>query len=179
VQLSRQDGGSFAWHALEGLRASDDMARVIDSWRPILEGASLRDVDVRLRRTDGLYRWHTLHLQAIRDEAGILCSDWRRHRYSSMQARLGDVRSQRAALQAPSREPGSALGMEHGDRRGPDNLAARSYLRLSCGTEGATLTNYGDGYLPTISRDSRLNWRSPSTTGTPSRSTTRSSRQMA
>ena len=48
----------------------DDMARVIDSWRPMLEGASLRDVDVRIRRTDGLYRWHTLHLQAIRDEGG-------------------------------------------------------------------------------------------------------------
>jgi PAS domain S-box-containing protein len=48
----------------------DDMARVIDSWRPMLKGASLRDVDVRIRRTDGLYRWHTLHLQAVRDEGG-------------------------------------------------------------------------------------------------------------
>jgi PAS domain S-box-containing protein len=48
----------------------DDMASVIDSWGLMLEGASLQDADVRIRRVDGLYRWHTLHLQAIRDEDG-------------------------------------------------------------------------------------------------------------
>ena len=48
----------------------DDMAPVIDAWGLMLEGASLQDVDVRIRRTDGFYRWHTLHLQTVRDEAG-------------------------------------------------------------------------------------------------------------
>ena len=32
--------------------------------------ALLRNVDVRLLRADGVFRWHTLHLQATRDEAG-------------------------------------------------------------------------------------------------------------
>ena len=50
----------------------DDMASVIDSWRPMLEGATLEDVDVRIRRADGLYRWHTLHLLAARDNGEIV-----------------------------------------------------------------------------------------------------------
>ena len=48
----------------------DDMSPVINAWRLMLEGDLLQDVDVRIRRTDGHYRWHTLHLQAIRDEPG-------------------------------------------------------------------------------------------------------------
>ncbi|MGA7815974.1 hybrid sensor histidine kinase/response regulator [Caballeronia sp.] len=50
----------------------DDMASVIDSWRPMLEGATLEDVDVRIRRADGLFRWHTLHLLAARDNGEIV-----------------------------------------------------------------------------------------------------------
>jgi PAS domain S-box-containing protein len=50
----------------------DDMAPVIDSWGTMQRGATLQAVDVRIRRADGLYRWHTLHLQVIRDDGGSI-----------------------------------------------------------------------------------------------------------
>jgi len=48
----------------------DDVAPVLDALRQMRDHALLRDVDVRLLRHDGEFRWHTLHLQARRDEQG-------------------------------------------------------------------------------------------------------------
>ncbi|SAK64041.1 histidine kinase [Caballeronia arationis] len=48
----------------------DDIAFVIDAVRQMTGRALLRNVDVRLMRADGVFRWHTLHLQATRDELG-------------------------------------------------------------------------------------------------------------
>jgi PAS domain S-box-containing protein len=47
-----------------------DAALVIDVWLAMVQGTPLQEVDVRLRRADGMYRWHTLHLQAVLDDNG-------------------------------------------------------------------------------------------------------------
>ncbi|MGA7782095.1 MAG: PAS domain S-box protein [Paraburkholderia sp.] len=48
----------------------EDIDAVLDAVRQIKDGPLLRNVDVRLVRADGAFRWHTLHLQATRDEHG-------------------------------------------------------------------------------------------------------------
>jgi PAS domain S-box-containing protein len=48
----------------------DDTQPVLEALRLMRDGTLLRNVDVRLLRADGAYRWHTLHLQARRDEDG-------------------------------------------------------------------------------------------------------------
>ncbi|GAB5095581.1 PAS domain-containing protein [Caballeronia sp. LP006] len=48
----------------------DDIPPVLDALRQMRDGTLLRNVDVRLLRADGAYRWHTLHLQARRDDEG-------------------------------------------------------------------------------------------------------------
>lgn len=47
-----------------------DVDSVIDAVRHSRDAPLLRNVDVRLRREDGAFRWHTLHLQASRDAQG-------------------------------------------------------------------------------------------------------------
>ncbi|WP_244850858.1 PAS domain-containing protein [Caballeronia sp. SL2Y3] len=48
----------------------DDERTVLDALRQMRDGVLLRNVDVRLLRSDGAFRWHTLHLQARRNEDG-------------------------------------------------------------------------------------------------------------
>ncbi|SAK44956.1 PAS/PAC sensor hybrid histidine kinase [Caballeronia hypogeia] len=48
----------------------DDIPPVLDALRQMRDGTLLRNVDVRLLRHDGAFRWHTLHLQSRRDEEG-------------------------------------------------------------------------------------------------------------
>lgn len=48
----------------------EDIGAVLDAVRQTKDGTLLRNVDVRLLRADGAFRWHTLHLQATRDEQG-------------------------------------------------------------------------------------------------------------
>jgi PAS domain S-box-containing protein len=50
----------------------DDIHAVLDAVRQIKDGPLLRNVDVRLLRADGAFRWHTLHLQATRDAHGSI-----------------------------------------------------------------------------------------------------------
>jgi PAS domain S-box-containing protein len=49
---------------------NDDINPVLGALRQMRDGTLLRNVDVRLLRADGAHRWHTLHLQAQRDDAG-------------------------------------------------------------------------------------------------------------
>jgi PAS domain S-box-containing protein len=48
----------------------DDIAPVLEALRTMRDGSLLRNVEVRLRRADGAFHWHVLHLQAQRDTAG-------------------------------------------------------------------------------------------------------------
>jgi PAS domain S-box-containing protein len=48
----------------------EDVQPVLDALRQMRDGTLLRNVDVRLLRADGAFRWHTLHLQARRDDDG-------------------------------------------------------------------------------------------------------------
>ena len=48
----------------------DDINSVLDAVRTMGDGSLLRNVDVRLLRGDRVFHWHTLHLQAQRDESG-------------------------------------------------------------------------------------------------------------
>ncbi|APA89963.1 PAS domain-containing protein (plasmid) [Paraburkholderia sprentiae WSM5005] len=48
----------------------DDIDRVLDAVRQMRDGTLLGNVEVRLLRADGEYRWHVLHLQAELDANG-------------------------------------------------------------------------------------------------------------
>ncbi|MGF6442228.1 hybrid sensor histidine kinase/response regulator [Paraburkholderia youngii] len=48
----------------------DDIDHVLDAVRQMRDGTLLGNVEVRLLRADGEYRWHVLHLQAERDASG-------------------------------------------------------------------------------------------------------------
>ena len=48
----------------------DDLAPAGDIWRAALEAGTVSEVEYRLRRNDGSYRWHLGRSEPVRDEAG-------------------------------------------------------------------------------------------------------------
>jgi PAS domain S-box-containing protein len=50
----------------------EDRERIFERWRASLEGRAQYDVEYRLRRHDGAYRWFGTRAQAIRDDRGVI-----------------------------------------------------------------------------------------------------------
>jgi PAS domain S-box-containing protein len=50
----------------------DDRAGLRTAWKKMLESGTPRDVEARMRRSDGAYRWFLFRTEALRDEAGIV-----------------------------------------------------------------------------------------------------------
>lgn len=48
----------------------DDLAPAVAVWRAALEAGTVSEVEYRLRRADGSYRWHLGRSEPVRDEAG-------------------------------------------------------------------------------------------------------------
>ena len=48
----------------------DDLDRVVAAWQQALCDSTVYDVEFRLRRSDGIFRWHLARAMPIRDEAG-------------------------------------------------------------------------------------------------------------
>lgn len=50
----------------------DDAARVLEEWQRCLTAELPFSAEMRLRRADGVYRWHTVHRVLARDESGAV-----------------------------------------------------------------------------------------------------------
>jgi formate hydrogenlyase transcriptional activator len=65
--LSFHDARDWGWTAAVH---PDDRAEVIDLWRTILTSGESGEMEVRLRRFDGAYRWFLNRASPLRDESG-------------------------------------------------------------------------------------------------------------
>jgi PAS domain S-box-containing protein len=50
----------------------DDLGKVVELWKQAIEGIKAFDIEYRLRRKDGVYRWHLGKLVPAKDSAGNL-----------------------------------------------------------------------------------------------------------
>jgi PAS domain S-box-containing protein len=48
----------------------DDLGRALEAWQKALTSSTIYEVEFRLRRSDGVYRWHLARAMPIRDDAG-------------------------------------------------------------------------------------------------------------
>jgi PAS domain S-box-containing protein len=65
--LSFDDARDWGWTAAVH---PDDRATVVDLWRTILASGESGEIEARLRRFDGVYRWFLNRASPLRDEAG-------------------------------------------------------------------------------------------------------------
>jgi PAS domain S-box-containing protein len=57
-----------------GVLHPEDVPRALERWRLSLVSGEAYEIDFRLRRADGLYRWHLGRAVAVRDDAGEVAS---------------------------------------------------------------------------------------------------------
>src|SRR3984893_15912464 len=65
--LSAEQAREWAWTAAVH---PDDLSRLIDYWRSILSTGQTGEIEGRLRRFDGQYRWFLFRASPLRDESG-------------------------------------------------------------------------------------------------------------
>jgi PAS domain S-box-containing protein len=65
--LSAEDASDWGWtYALH----PEDRGRLMDYWRHILASGEAGEIEARLRRFDGMYRWFLFRASPLRDESG-------------------------------------------------------------------------------------------------------------
>jgi PAS domain S-box-containing protein len=128
----------------------DDIGPILDALRQMRDGNLLRNVEVRLLRADGTFRWHTLHLQAQRDESGRISDTVgvatdvheARHAWAMYEA---SERRLRAAFQ------GARMGAWEWDMKARNVQMTEQLAELysfAPGTETATLTDLWNRIAP-------------------------------
>jgi PAS domain S-box-containing protein len=65
--LSIDEASGWGWHSAIH---PDDMSQVLGAWRTILDSGKSREVEARLRRFDGEYRWFVFHACPLTDASG-------------------------------------------------------------------------------------------------------------
>src|SRR5207302_1610870 len=65
--LSAEQAQDWAWTAAVH---PDDLNRLVDCWRSILLSGQPGEIEARLRRFDGQYRWSLFRAAPLRDESG-------------------------------------------------------------------------------------------------------------
>src|SRR5713226_795929 len=65
--LSSEEAADWGWTAAVH---SDDLNRLADYWRSILASGESGEIEARLRRFDGAYRWFLFRASPLRDESG-------------------------------------------------------------------------------------------------------------
>jgi PAS domain S-box-containing protein len=70
ADYSGADGADLMGDRWGDLVHPDDINRAVAAWRKALETATVYEIEFRLRRSDGAYRWHLTRATPIRDEAG-------------------------------------------------------------------------------------------------------------
>jgi PAS domain S-box-containing protein len=67
--LSAEQAGGWGWAQVIH---PDDAARLVEYWQAALESGSKVDVEARMRRFDGEYRWFLFRADAMRDVSGAI-----------------------------------------------------------------------------------------------------------
>src|SRR5690242_3846293 len=68
--LSAEEASDWGWTAA---LHTEDRGRFMDFWRRLLDSGEVGEVEARLRRYDGDYRWFLFRVEAVRDnDGGIL-----------------------------------------------------------------------------------------------------------
>jgi len=65
--LSRQEARGWGWKAAFHL---DDIDALMERWLTLLSSGEAGEIDARLRRHDGEYRWFLIRVEPLRDELG-------------------------------------------------------------------------------------------------------------
>src|SRR5262245_26484904 len=65
--LSLEEARDWGWTAAVH---ADDLNRLADYWRSILASGEPGEIESRLRRFDGVYRWFLFRANPLRDESG-------------------------------------------------------------------------------------------------------------
>jgi formate hydrogenlyase transcriptional activator len=65
--LSIEEARDWGWMAVVH---ADDLNRLADYWRSILASGEPGEIEARLRRFDGVYRWFLFRASSLRDESG-------------------------------------------------------------------------------------------------------------
>jgi formate hydrogenlyase transcriptional activator len=89
--LSLEEGLDWGWTAAIH---PNDRDRIVDHWRLLLSSGHSGEIEVRLRRFDGDYRWFRAWALPMRDSAGRIT------RWFNLNADIDDQRSAEAALRA-------------------------------------------------------------------------------
>ncbi len=107
----------------------DDLDRAVAAWRQALCDSTVYDVEFRLRRSDGIYRWHLARAMPIRDEAGKVVRWIGTNTDIDDQIRTGRALRDREAELARVQQIGKVGGLEvdlankFRSRRSPEYLA--------------------------------------------------------
>ena len=75
----------------------EDLPRVMEKWRKMLVSGESDEIETRLRRHDGVYRWFLIRAQAFRDDSGNIV------RWYGTSTDIEDRKKAEAALQASER----------------------------------------------------------------------------
>lgn len=67
--VARGETENWAWMNTK-IHHDDDFDRTVATWKSALSSGSLYEIEYRLRRHDGEYRWHLARAYPIKDEAG-------------------------------------------------------------------------------------------------------------
>ena len=67
--LSLDEGHGWEWQAAVNPR---DLTQLLESWRAILASGEPGEMEARVRRFDGQYRWFLIQCSPMRDDAGRL-----------------------------------------------------------------------------------------------------------
>src|SRR6266853_2484077 len=65
--LSAEEASGSGWTSAVH---SDDLKRVVDYWRSILTSGESGEIEARLRRFDGVYRWFLFRASPLREVSG-------------------------------------------------------------------------------------------------------------
>jgi formate hydrogenlyase transcriptional activator len=67
--LSPEESRGWGWQAAIH---TQDLAQVMDKWREMLASGKASELEARLRRQDGLFRWFLFRVEPLRDETGSI-----------------------------------------------------------------------------------------------------------
>src|SRR6266446_6759065 len=65
--LSQREACGWGWQAAFH---PDDVGPLMDRWRMLLSSGEAGEIEARLRRHDGVYRWFLIRVEPLRDEVG-------------------------------------------------------------------------------------------------------------
>src|SRR5262245_36086740 len=65
--LSQQEASGSGWQAAFH---ADDLGPLMERWRTLLSTGEAGEIEARLRRYDGAYRWFLIRVEPMRDERG-------------------------------------------------------------------------------------------------------------